>query len=75
MPPDAVVSTTVLTLLVFLLLRLPALRQQVNFEREEEKAGRDFPAAAFTLIGCGLLALSAPMWAGASHTFTAGGFN
>jgi len=74
MPVDAVVYTTLLTLAVFLLLRIPRIWQGVNFSAsgsDDDPTNR--LAAAFTLLATGLLTLSAPLWAGASHTW--GGVN
>lgn len=69
MPVDAVVYTTVLTLIIFLFLRIPAIWQGVNFEKPvgDEKTGRI--AAAITLAICGLLTLTIQVWMSPTHTF------
>jgi len=58
MPVDMVVYTTLLTLIVFLLLRIPGVWQGVNFEKpaSEKKTGQQ--AAAIALGATGLLVLT-----------------
>lgn len=58
MPVDGVFYTNVLTLLVFLLFRIPGIWKGVNFEKpsENEKVGRI--AAAFSLVVVGMLTLT-----------------
>ena len=74
MPTDAVAYTTVLTLIVFLIFRIPAIWKEVNFGRSEIKNNRRH-AAAITLALCGISVLTAPAWGASSHIFTPGGFN
>ncbi|PWH14810.1 MAG: hypothetical protein DDG59_12230 [Anaerolineae bacterium] len=64
-----------LTLLLFLILRTPAVRAKVDFERPSNDSLTHTLAAAISLVACGLLALTVPLWAGASHTFEGGGIN
>ncbi len=70
MPVDAVVYTAVLTLIIFLLFRLPGVWQKVDFSKarrsDSEKAGG---AAA---IVAGLLCLSIQYWMAPSHTMNGG---
>ena len=68
MPVDAVVYTTVLTLIIFLLLRLPGIWQQVRFGQRDAK---DVPgtAAGAALIVSGALALTIQYWMAGTHTF------
>lgn len=75
MPTDPVVYTTLLTLLLFLILRLPPLREKINFEQSEQGSPTNLIAAAITLVSCGILALTISIWAGPSHTFEPGGIN
>lgn len=75
MPTDPVVYITTLTLLLFLILRTPAVRQKIDFERPQSGSSTNTLAAAITLSACGVLALTIPLWAGASHTFEVGGIN
>ncbi len=58
MPVDMVVYTTVMTLIVFLLFRIPGVWQGVDYEKPaaEKKTGRQ--AAAIALGASGLLVLS-----------------
>jgi hypothetical protein len=68
MPVDAVLYTNILTLVIFLLLRIPGIWQGVNYEKaeEEESAGRE--AAAAALATCGLLSLTIQYWMAPTHT-------
>ncbi len=80
MPVDAVLYTNILTLLVFLLFRLPPIWQSVNYEKPESEKETGKHAAAISLVLVGLLMLTiqylmAPThiiggvnWADAWHT-------
>lgn len=72
MPVDGVVYTTVLTLIIFLLFRIPKIWQGVDFTTGgEDHTGR--LAAAITLLVTGTLTLTVQFWAGPTHTW--GGTN
>lgn len=73
MPVDAVVYTTVLTLVVFLLFRIPGVLQGVDFEKPagDKKTGKN--AAAIALAATGLLALTIQFLMAPTHTI--GGVN
>ena len=71
MPVDAVVYTTVLTLIVFLLFRIPAIWQGVNFTRGNAKSNRSAGGAATIVLG--LLTLTIQYTMGPTHTW--GGVN
>jgi len=73
MPVDMVVYTTVLTLVIFLLFRIPGIWQGVNFEKPagDKKTGRR--AAAIALGAAGLLALTVQFLMAPTHTI--GGVN
>jgi hypothetical protein len=68
MPVDAVVYTTVLTLVVFLLFRIPGVWQGVDFEKPagDKKTGKQ--AAAIALGTVGLLALTIQFIMAPTHT-------
>jgi hypothetical protein len=68
MPVDAVVYTTVLTLVVFLLFRIPGVWQGVDFEKPagDKKTGKQ--AAAIALGAVGLLALTIQFIMAPTHT-------
>jgi hypothetical protein len=68
MPVDAVVYTTVLTLIVFLLLRIPGVWKMVNFDAAT--LDKNFPrnAAAITLSITALSILTVQYWAGPTHS-------
>jgi hypothetical protein len=74
MPTDGVVYFTVITLLVFLIFRIPALWREIDFSKPAGK-NTTINAAAFTLILCGTAVLTAPLWGAATHTFIPGGVN
>ncbi len=68
MPVDAVVYTTVLTLIVFLLFRIPAIWQGVNFEKPEGDKQTGKHAAAIALAASGLLTLTIQFLMAPTHT-------
>lgn len=67
MPVDAVVYTTILTLAVFLLFRIPYLWQGINFARSDTK--NNLPAGDAAAIMLGLLTLTIQYIMGATHTW------
>lgn len=69
MPVDGVVYTTVLTLIVFLIFRIPKIWQGVDFTSSEpgDKTGK--MAVAITLLVTGALTLTVQYWAGPTHTW------
>ena len=71
MPVDAVVYTTILTLVVFLLFRIPGIWQGVNFDRGNSRANNMAGGAAAILLG--IMTLTIQFTMGATHTW--GGVN
>ncbi len=71
MPVDAVVYTTVLTLVVFLLFRIPFIWQGVNFEKGNTKS--NLPAGGAAAILLGIMTLTIQYTMGSTHTW--GGVN
>ena len=69
MPVDGVVYTTVLTLIVFLVFRIPFIWQGVNFEKPTANQDLRRGAAAITLLLSSLLTLTVQVWAGPAHMF------
>jgi hypothetical protein len=67
MPVDAVVYVTALTLVVFLLLRIPSVWQGVNFEKGDSKSNRMAGGAAAILLG--LMTLTIQYTMGSTHTW------
>lgn len=67
MPVDAVVYMTVLTLLVFLLFRIPLLWQGADFRKGDSHSNRMAGGAAAILLGCLTLTIQYTM--GATHTW------
>jgi hypothetical protein len=65
-----VVYTTVLTFIVFLILRIPAIWQGINLEKSGTGNDERPSAAAITLLLCGTLALTIQHWVGLTHTFS-----
>jgi hypothetical protein len=73
MPVDGVVYTTVLTLIIFLIFRIPKLWQGVDFNNDGKDDNSGPMAAAITLFVTGILTLTVQYWAGPTHTW--GGTN
>jgi hypothetical protein len=69
MPVDAVVYTTILTLVIFLLFRIPSVWQGVNFE----KGGNNRTSGGAAAIILGMLTLTIQYTMGSTHTW--GGVN
>lgn len=67
MPVDAVVYTTILTLVIFLLFRLPGIWQGVDFSRGKGK--ENLTAGGAAAIAVGLLLLTIQHAMGATHTW------
>ena len=67
MPVDMVVYATVFTLIVFLILGLPKVKQLVGFEKGGDNGKT--AAGGMTAIVGGMLFLSVQMWAGPTHIF------
>ena len=71
MPVDAVVYMTALTLVVFLLFRIPAIWQGVNFDKSDRGTNNLAGGAAAILLG--ILTLTIQYTMGSTHTW--GGVN
>lgn len=73
MPVDGVVYTTVLTLIIFLLFRIPRIWQGLGYTmgHTNDKTGPN--AAAATMLVTGILTFTVQYWAGPTHTW--GGMN
>ena len=67
MPVDAVVYTTVFTLAVFLLFRIPTIWQGVNFDKGNAASNK--PAAGASAILLGLLTLTIQYSMASTHTW------
>lgn len=67
MPVDAVVYITVLTLAVFLILRIPLIWQGANFEKGDSKSNRMAGGVAAILLG--LMTLTIQYTMGSTHTW------
>lgn len=65
MPVDFIVYFTIITLVIFLLFRLPRFREMVLFEKDTTDSSG--AAGGLTAIVAGLLVLSVQMWAGPTH--------
>ena len=71
MPVDAVVYTTVFTLAIFLLFRIPSIWQGVNFDKGNTKS--NLPAGGAAAILLGIMTLTIHHTMGSTHTW--GGIN
>ncbi|MFT3892435.1 MAG: hypothetical protein QM730_12440 [Anaerolineales bacterium] len=67
MPVDAVVYTTVLTLVIFLLFRIPGIWQGVNFDNGGDKTSHMAGGAAAILLG--IFTLSIQYMMASTHTW------
>lgn len=67
MPVDAVVYMTILTLMVFLIFRIPNIWQGVNFTRQKDKPNKLAGGLASILLG--LFALTIQYMMGPTHTW------
>lgn len=70
MPVDAVVYTTILTLVFFLIIRIPSIWVEVNFDKASSESKESGGAAAIVM---GFMFLSIPYLMSSTHTF--GGVN
>lgn len=68
MPVDAVVYTTILTLALFLIFRIPSIWQFVDFTKGNLKTNR--PAGGVAAILLGVLALTIQYTMGSTHTWS-----
>jgi hypothetical protein len=71
MPTDFVVYATLLTVGVFLLIRMPGIWNRIGLEGEDEPAGH--LGAGIAMMVSAITLLTVQFWAGASHTI--GGVN
>ena len=67
MPVDAVVYTTVLTLVIFLLFRIPFLWNGVNFDKDGDKTSHMAGGTAAILLG--ILTLTIQFMMASTHTW------
>ncbi len=67
MPVDAVVYITVLTLIIFLIFRIPAIWQGVDYSKASRKEGKKGAGAA--LIVAGVLCLTIQFFMAPTHTW------
>ena len=71
LPVDAVLYTNLLTLVIFLLFRLPGLRQAMDFEKPVNDGKGAGAAVSIALVVSGLLVLSVPTLMAPTHTIGA----
>ena len=71
MPVDGIVYITILTLIIFLLFRLPQVREMGLFEGEADASSET--AGGITAFVIGGLVLTVQIWAGPTHLL--GGVN
>lgn len=67
MPLDFTVYAVVVTLIIFLLFGIPAIKTKVDFERNGDNGKT--AAGGMTAIVMGMLVSSVQMWAGPTHIF------
>jgi hypothetical protein len=69
MPVDAVAYTNLLALILFLVFRIPAIWQAVDYAKPASEKDSGKQAAAIALGACGLLALTIQFMMAPTHTF------
>lgn len=74
MPTDGVVYVTVLTLIVFSIFKIPGIWQELHLDGTKPDDINRI-ATAFTLLLCGIVVLTAPIWGASTHIFVEGGQN
>ncbi len=67
-PANVKFLANALTLIVFLVIRIPSIWQHVDFTTQDDQID-GATAGGFAAIVAGLVVLSVPTWAGASHTY------
>ncbi len=67
-PANVVFYINALTLIVFLVLGIPALREKVDFSKSNEESDKATGAGLAAMVA-GVIILSTPMWVGASHIY------
>jgi hypothetical protein len=67
-PANVKFLANALTLIVFLVIRIPSIWQHVDFTAQDDQID-GATAGGFAAIVAGLVVLSVPTWAGSSHTY------
>jgi uncharacterized membrane protein len=67
-PANVVFYINALTLLVFLVLSIPGLRELVDFAKSSQGSDKAAGAGLAAMVA-GIIILSTPMWVGASHIY------
>lgn len=70
-PANMKLYINAITLVIFLALLLPGLRERVRFEKREKPGGR-IAAGGLAAIVSGAALLTTPLWAGPSHAHAGG---
>ncbi|MFH2037808.1 MAG: hypothetical protein ABIJ65_00060 [Chloroflexota bacterium] len=67
-PANVVFYINALTLIVFLVLGIPALREKVDFSKSSKESDKAAGAGLAAMVS-GVIILSTPMWVGSSHIY------
>jgi hypothetical protein len=67
-PANVVFYINVFTLIIFLILAIPALRAEVDFSKSGKKTDK-MTGGGLAAMVAGVVILSTPMWVGASHVY------
>jgi hypothetical protein len=70
-PANVVFYINVFTLIIFLILAIPALRAKVDFSKSGKKTDK-MTGGGLAAMVAGVVILSTPMWVGASHVYMGG---
>jgi hypothetical protein len=74
MPTDMRLYVTLVTLIIFLILRIPWVWRGVNFDRKQ-RGGSGTLAGGVTAIVMGFLTLTVQYWVGSTHLFSGTNFS
>lgn len=66
-PNNVRLYLTVLTLVLFIVFRLPGIWERIGYERPSGSAGGGTLAGGIALCLCGVITLAMPLWAGPTH--------
>lgn len=73
MPIAVTFILNLFTLIYFLILKIPGLKEKVDFSKANDANDREL-ASGVTAVVVGIVALAMPLWAGPSHMFEGGNY-
>jgi len=73
MPIAVTFFLNLITLIYFLILMIPGIREKVDFSKESDTADKEL-ASGMAAVVVGIVALTMSLWAGPSHMFDGGNY-